>query len=299
MQCVAAKPDLLPWDNNVGAAVRGLEISELFAFMLRCAVRKNRQSESVKNNYRKADICIAVSFRWVFEMCSCFCLWHCMALGLQAWLAQSRAYVQLRLGFRGLQGGEFPGKKRSVTALRASSWQVGFLASHPIPKIILLGFHFVLVCFMPRLFVVKYMNTPGRVPHKQLRALTMGWLCKGQGIPTCVCLQLGENKPRALTLLRRLWAWRGWRHFPSCSNSGVFGTPVGWHFTHISAQHSLSTSGTTWDTTLSSLLWAGTVGAVSQWIPSQGFNNCKGGDSITSLSNFLQCLVTHCIPGHL
>lgn len=78
-----------------------------------------------------------------------------MALGLQAWLAQSKAYVQLRLGFRGLQGGEFPGKKRSVTALRASSWQVGFLASHPIPKIILLGFHFVLVLFYAKVVCCK------------------------------------------------------------------------------------------------------------------------------------------------
>lgn len=33
-------------------------------------------------------------------------------------------------GFRELQGGEFPGKKKFVTALRASSWQVEFLASH-------------------------------------------------------------------------------------------------------------------------------------------------------------------------
>lgn len=32
------------------------------------------------------------------------------------------------------QGGEYSGKKRSVTAPRVSSWQVGFLASHPNPQ---------------------------------------------------------------------------------------------------------------------------------------------------------------------
>lgn len=227
MQCVAVKPDLLPWDNNIGAAVRGLGISELFAFMLRCAVRQSRQTESEETTTGKLTYVLqslsdeslrcpvvsvyGVAWPWGYRLG-----WH-----------NQEPLFNSDWGFRELQGGKYPGKKRSVTALRASSWQVGFLASHANSHNFLLGLNFVLVCFMPRLFMVKYINSPGRAPHMQLRALTIGWLCKGQGSPTCVCLQLGENKPWALTCLGGLWPSGTWRHIPSCSDSGVFGTPVG------------------------------------------------------------------------
>jgi len=64
---------------------------------------------------------------------------------------------------------------------RAPSQQVRFLASHPKAQDY---FTWVLFCFIPRSFIVKYMNGPGRPPHTQLRSLTMGQLCKIQGIPT-------------------------------------------------------------------------------------------------------------------
>lgn len=42
---MAAKPDLQPSDNNIGTAVRGLEIFKLFDFTLRCAVRQSMEVE--------------------------------------------------------------------------------------------------------------------------------------------------------------------------------------------------------------------------------------------------------------
>lgn len=59
MQCAAAKPDLLPRDNNTGTAARGLDISELFSFTLRCAVRHSREIEKEeKKRTGKIDIYI-------------------------------------------------------------------------------------------------------------------------------------------------------------------------------------------------------------------------------------------------
>lgn len=117
--------------NNVGAAVRGLGISELFAFMLRCAVRQNSQTESEKTTTGKLT-CVLQSLIDEFLRCAVV-----SAYGIAwpwgyrlGWHSQG-PLLSSHWGFRELQGGEFPGKKRSVTALRASSWQVGFLASHP------------------------------------------------------------------------------------------------------------------------------------------------------------------------
>lgn len=205
-------------------------------------------------------------------MCSCFCLWHCMALELQAWLAQSRACVQLRLGFRELQGGEFPGKKSSVTALRAFSWQVGFLASHPNSQDY---FAWVLFCFglfYAKVVCCKIHEHSWESSPQAAESSAHGMVVQRAG-HSHLCLSAAGRK-QAMSTDPSGEAWRGWRHLPSCSNSGVFGTPVEWHFTHISAQHSLSTSGTILDTILSPMLWAGTVGAVSQGL--SGFQCLQG-----------------------
>lgn len=171
--------------------MRGLEISELFAFMLRWAVRQSRQTESEETTTGELTYVVqslldeslrcpvvsayGVAWPWGYRL---------------GWHSQGSLFSS-DWGFRELQGGESPWKKRSVTGPSHPAGRWGSWLLIPIPKVILLGFHFVLVCFMPGLFVVKYMDAPGRAPHMQLRALTMGWLCKGQGIPTCVCLQQG------------------------------------------------------------------------------------------------------------
>lgn len=163
--------------------MRGLGISELFAFMLRWAVRQSRQTEAEKTATGKLTL-VLQSFRSVFEVPTCFCLWLCLALGLQAWLAQSGAPVQLRLGIQRAPGRRIPWEEKVCNSTQGIQLAVGLLAYHVNSQDC---FAWVLFWFMPRLFIVKYTNSPGRAPHMQLRALTMGWLCRGQGIATCVC----------------------------------------------------------------------------------------------------------------
>lgn len=115
----------------------------------------------------------------------------------------------------------------------APSWQVGSLASRPSSRDY---FARALFCFIPSLFIVKYINSPGRAPHTQLRALTAGRLCERQDIPTRVCLHLRKTSPQTLALPPGLWVWSGRTHLLGCSDSGAFGSAMGWRLTRLPAQ---------------------------------------------------------------
>lgn len=152
------------------------------------------------------------------------------------------------------QGGEYSGKKRSVTAPRASSWQVWFLASHPNPQD-----YFAWVSFWFGLFYAKivYCKIHGHSwessPHAS-EGSDHGMVVQRAG-HSHLCLSAAGIKQAVNTdPPERALAWRGWRHLPSCSDSGAFGTPVGLHFTHISAQHPLCTSATILEEPLDTIL---------------------------------------------
>lgn len=114
MQRVAAKPDLLPRDNNTASAARGLDISELFAFSLSYAVRQSREIEKGRKNPRKGDMYVAESCGRVCDV-QLFMLVPCVALRLKAWPKESRPSVRFRWG----------NQRAPCEARRTISWEGG------------------------------------------------------------------------------------------------------------------------------------------------------------------------------
>lgn len=182
-------------------------------------------------------------------------------------------------GFRELPGGEYPGKKRSVTALRAPSWQVGFLASHPNSQGYCAWVSFCFALIYAKVVYCKiHEHSWVSCPHE---SSDHGMVVQRAGHSHLCLSAAGRKQAMSTDPSERALGMKGWRHLLSCSGSGVFGTPVGWYLTHISAQYPPSTSATILDTilcphALSRDSWSSFPGPLFQYLHEWRLHNLSG-----------------------
>lgn len=156
--------------------------------------KAKQANRSREDSYRKADIGIAESFRSVFEVPTCFCLWHCLALGLQAWLAQSGAPVQLRLGIQRAPGRRIPWEEKVCTSTQGIQLAVGLLAYHVNSQDCFAWVLFWFGLFYAKVVYCKIHEQSWESSPHAAESSDHGMVVQRAG--HChLCLQLGENKP--------------------------------------------------------------------------------------------------------
>lgn len=221
-------------------------------------------------------------------MSSCFCLWCCMALGLQAWLAQSRVSVQLRLGIQRAPRRRIPMEEKVCDRTQPSSWQVGFLASYPNPQGDSAWVSFCFGLFYARLVCCKIHGRSWESSPHAVESSDHGLVVQRAGNSHLCVSAAGIKQTTNTDPPERALGMKGVEAPPQ-----LLWLRVALHSQLCSAPsehqcHSLGRA--SGHPPVHPLLWARA---------SQGFNTCMRGDSTTSLGNLLQCLVTPCIPGHL